>query len=78
MKRKGYSEEQFVAAVKQQELGARAAYIARKPGIAEQTSFRRKKQCGVLEANELSEFKQVRERNPKLNKLVVDLNLGRL
>lgn len=37
MKRKRYSFEQIVAAVKQHELGAPAANIARNPGIAEQT-----------------------------------------
>ena len=47
MKRKRYSEEQIVAAVKQQELGAPTADIARKSGIAEQNSFSRKKHCGA-------------------------------
>jgi putative transposase len=37
MKRKRYSVEQIVAAVKQHELGTPAADIARKLGIAEQT-----------------------------------------
>ena len=44
MKRKRYSEEQIVAAVKQHELGTPAADIARKLGIAEQTFYRWKKQ----------------------------------
>ena len=48
MKRKRYSVEQIVAAVKQYELGTPAADIARKPGIAEQTFYRWKKQYGGL------------------------------
>jgi hypothetical protein len=40
MKRKRYSVEQIVAAVKQHELGTPAADIARKLGIAEQTFYR--------------------------------------
>ena len=39
MKRKRYSKEQIVAAVKQHELGAPVADIARKLGIAEQVTF---------------------------------------
>ena len=37
MKRKRYSVEQIVAAVRQHDLGVSAADIARKLGIAEQT-----------------------------------------
>jgi len=40
MKRKRYSVEQIVAAVKEHELGTSAAEIARKLGIAEQTFYR--------------------------------------
>ena len=40
MKKKCYSVEQIVAAVKQHELGMSVADIARKLGIAEQTFYR--------------------------------------
>ena len=49
MKRKRYSVEQIAAAVRQHELGVSAADIARKLGIAEQTFYCWKKQCGGLE-----------------------------
>jgi putative transposase len=90
MKRKKYSVEQIVAAVKQHELGtpvadiarkpgiAEQADIARKPGIAEQTFYRWKKQYGGLEASEVRELKQLREENAKLKKLVADLSLDKL
>ena len=54
MKRKRYSVEQIVAAVRQHELGVSAADIARKLGIAEQTFYRWKKQYGGLEPSEVS------------------------
>ena len=41
MKRKRFSTEQIVAAMKQHELGTPAAEIIRKLGIAEQTFYRR-------------------------------------
>ena len=78
MKRKKYSVEQIVAAVKQHELGTPVADIARKPGIAEQTFYRWKKQYGGLEASEVRELKQLREENAKLKKLVADLSLDKL
>ena len=46
MKRKRYSVEQIVAAVKRHELGTPAADIARKRGIAQQTIYRWRKQYG--------------------------------
>ena len=46
MKRKRYSVEQIVVAVKQHEMGLPAGDIARKLGIAEQTFYRWKKQYG--------------------------------
>ena len=46
MKRKRYSVEQIVAAVRQHDLGVSAADIARKLGIAKQTFYRWKKQLG--------------------------------
>jgi len=78
MKRQRYSVEQIVAAVKQHELGTPVADIARKPGIAEQTFYRWKKQYGGLEASEVRELKQLREENAKLKKLVADLSLDKL
>ena len=78
MKRKRYSVERIVAAVKQHELGTPAADVARKLGIAEQTFYRRKKQYGGLEASEVRELKQLREGNAKLKKLVADLSLDKV
>ena len=64
--------------MKQHELGTPVADIARKPGIAEQTFYRWKKQYGGLEASEVRELKQLREENAKLKKLVADLSLDKL
>ena len=71
MKRKRYSVEQIVAAVKQHELGTPAADIARKLGIAEQTFYRWKKEYAGLEPGQARELRQLREENAKLKKEVV-------
>lgn len=78
MKRKRFSVEQIVAAVKQHDLGVSATDIARKLGIAEQTFYRWKKQYGGLEAGEVRELKQLREENARLKKLVADLSLDKV
>ena len=77
MKRKRYSVEQIVVAVKQHEMGLPAGDIARKLGIAEQTFYRWKKQYGGLEATEVRELTQLREENAKLKKLVAELSLDK-
>ena len=77
MKRKRYSVEQIVEAVRQHDLGVSVADIARKLGIAEQTFYRWKKQYGGLEASEIQELKQLREENAKLKRLVADLSLDK-
>jgi len=78
MKRKRYSVEQIVAAVKQHEMGTPVPDIARKLGIAEQTFYRWKKEYGGLEPAEVRELKQLREENAKLKKLVADLSLDKV
>ena len=77
MKRKRYSVEQIVAAVKQHELGTPAAEIARKLGIAEQTFYRWKREYGGLEPGQARELRQLREENAKLKKIVADLSLDK-
>ena len=77
MKRKRYSVEQIVAAVKQHELGTPVADIVRKLGIAEQTFYRWKKQYGGLEPSQVRELKQLQEENAKLKKLVADPSLDK-
>ena len=78
MKRKRYSVEQIIAAVKQHELGTSAADISRKLGIAEATFYRWKKQYGGLEPSEARELRQLREENQKLKRLVADLSLDKV
>ncbi len=77
MKRKRYSVEQIIGAVKQHELGTSVADICRKLGIAEATFYRWKKQYSGLEPSQARELKQLREENAKLKRLVADLSLDK-
>jgi len=78
MKRKRYSVEQIIAAVKQNELGTPVPDIARKLGVAEQTVYRWKKLYGGLEPDQARELAQLRDENTKLKKLVADLSLDKI
>ncbi len=69
MKRKRYSVEQIIAAVKQNELGTPVPDIARKLGVAEQTVYRWKKIYGGLEPDQARELKQLRDKIVKLKTL---------
>lgn len=77
MKRKRYSVEQIVAAVKQHELGMPVAEIVRTLGIAEQTFYRWKKHYGGLEPDQARELKQLKEENARLKRVVADLSLDK-
>lgn len=77
MKRKRYSVEQIVAAVKQNELGMSVAEISRKLGIAQNTFYRWKQQYGGMEPDQVRELKQLRDENQRLKKLVADLSLDK-
>ena len=77
MRKKRYSVEQIVAAVKQHEAGMSVADITRKLGIAEATFYRWKQEYGGLEPSQVRELKQLRDENARLKKLVADLSLDR-
>lgn len=77
MKKKRYSTEQIVAALKQVEMGMSVADLIRQLGISEQTYYRWKKKYGGLESDQVRELKQVLEENTRLKKLVAELSLDK-
>jgi len=77
MKRKRYSGEQIVYALRQVESGSAAVGICRKLGVSEQTFYRWKKKYSGVGVSELRELRQLREENRKLKLLVADLSLDK-
>ena len=77
MKRKRFSTEQIVAALKQVELGLPVADLIRQLGISEQTYYRWKKSYAGLESDQVRELRQVVEENAQLKKLVAELSLDK-
>jgi putative transposase len=77
MKRKRFSTEQIVAALKQVELGLPVADLIRQLGISEQTYYRWKKSYVGLESDQVRELRQVVDENARLKKLVAELSLDK-
>ncbi len=77
MKRKRFSVEQIVTALKQVELGMSIADLTRRLGISEVTFYRWKKQYAGMESDQVRELKQLQDENQRLKKLVADLSLDK-
>tara|TARA_Y100001954_G_C15389669_1_gene397401 strand:+ start:75 stop:341 length:267 start_codon:yes stop_codon:yes gene_type:complete len=78
MKKKRFSVEQIVSAIKQQEAGLTVAEISRKMGVAEGTFYAWKKKYSGLESDQVRELKQLQAENEKLKKIVADLTLDKV
>jgi putative transposase len=78
VKRKRFSVEQIVAALKQVELGMPVADLIRRLGISEVTFYRWKKQYEGMQSDQVRELKQLQEENARLKRLVADLSLDKV
>jgi putative transposase len=77
MPKKGHTEEQIVAVLRQVEAGAKVAEICRKVGISQATYYLWKRQYSGVGVSELRELRQLREENNRLKRLVADLSMDR-
>lgn len=77
MPKKGHTEEQIVAVLRQVEAGARVAEICRKVGISQATYYLWKRQFSGVGVSELRELRQLREENGRLKRIVADLTMDR-
>jgi putative transposase len=75
MKKKRFSVEQIVAALKQAELGMPVADVIRQIGISEKPFYRWKKQYAGMQSDQVRELKVLPDENFRLKKLVAELSL---
>ena len=76
-RRRGHTEEQILAALREAEGGTTVVDVCRQAGISEQTFYVWKRKYAGLSLSELRELRQLREENAKLKRLVADLSLDR-
>jgi putative transposase len=72
MKRSRFTEEQIIAVLKEHEVGAKIAELARKHGVSEATIYNWKARYGGLEVSEAKRLKALEEENSKLKKLLAE------
>jgi putative transposase len=75
MKRSRFSEEQIIAILREQELGAKTAEVCRKHGVSEATFYKWKAKYGGLEVSDARRLKALEGENAKLKKLLAEAML---
>lgn len=76
MKRKRFTEEQIIKALKRVDAGEKAKDVCRELGVHEQTYYGWKKKYSGMEVDQLKEFKILQDENNRLKKLVADQALS--
>jgi putative transposase len=77
MPRRGRTEEQIIAALRQAESGVAVKEVCRQAGISENTFYTWKRKYAGIGVSELRELRQLREENARLKRLVADLSLDK-
>jgi putative transposase len=72
MKKKRYTEEQIIRALKQNEAGTKVDDICRELGISSGTFYNWRSKYGGLEVNEAKRLRELESENNKLKKLLAD------
>ena len=75
MKRKRFTEEQIIAALKEAEAGLPIPEVCRKYGISDATFYNWRKKYGGMEVSEARRLRQLEDENRRLKHLVADLTL---
>lgn len=72
MKRKRYTEEQIIKALKEQEAGRKVEDVCREYGIAQSTFYKWKSRFGGMEVNEAKRLRELETENNRLKKLLAE------
>jgi putative transposase len=75
MKRTRFTEEQIIGILKEAEVGAKTADLARRHGVSEATIYNWKAKYGGLEVSEAKRLRSLEEENAKLKRLLADTML---
>ena len=70
-----FKEEQIIAILREQEVGASTADVCRKHGISSATFYKWKAKYGGLDVSDARRLKALEDENARLKRLVADLSL---
>jgi len=77
MKKKQFSEEQIVSALKQLEGGRTAEDVGREVGVSKHTIYAWNKKYGGLSSDDARRLRHLEDENRRLKHIVADLTLDR-
>ena len=75
MKRSRFTEEQIIAILREQEVGAKTADVCRKHGISDATFYKWKAKFGGMDVSDARRLKTLEDENGKLKKLLAEAML---
>ena len=75
MKRSRFTEEQIIAMLREQDIGAKTADVCRKHGVSDATFYKWKAKYGGMEVSDARRLKVLEEENAKLKKLLAEAML---
>jgi putative transposase len=75
MKRSRFSEEQIIAILREQEVGAKTADVCRKHGISDATFYKWKAKFGGMDVSDARRLKALENENARLKKLLAEAML---
>ena len=75
MKRKRYSEDQIIRALKENHVGRSVTEICREMGISANTFYNWRKKYGGMDSNQLKRLKELEAENRRLKQMYADLAL---
>lgn len=70
MKRKRFSEEQIIAVLKENEVGAKVDDLCRRYGISTATFYAWRRKYGGMDASEAKRLRELESENAKLKRIV--------
>ena len=72
MRQSRFSEEQIIAILREQEVGARTEEVCRRHGISTTTFYKCRVRYGGLEVSEARRLKTLEDENRRLKKLLAE------
>ncbi len=75
MKKRRFTEQQIVSALKKQEAGIAVKDISRELGISEATFYNWKAKYGGMEASDVAKMKELERENAELKKMYAEISM---